>query len=206
MIRAGDDVKIIDNKSKEDLTSVTLAQIIFEEEKKQRSFLSLKTMRDIIQNGGESFAQFVNEAQKRVGNIIPRKNEDGEDLEETAEIIDDELDQEVGVDEDETYASHKRSRDGLREFREWIQQSQKAVDDFQKKMDGRIRNVVEGITPLSNIQRDMMSLVDRIKGLEAKLTEVTKREKENAEAADASVAESAAVEAEETAETAASAE
>jgi len=30
MIRNGDDVKIVDNKTKEDLTTVTLAQIIFE--------------------------------------------------------------------------------------------------------------------------------------------------------------------------------
>src|SRR5471030_2495155 len=34
MIKAGAEVKIIDNRTKEDLTSVTLAQIIFEEEKK----------------------------------------------------------------------------------------------------------------------------------------------------------------------------
>ena len=62
MIRNGDDVKIVDNKTKEDLTSVTLAQIIFEEEKKQRSFLPLGAMRNIIQSGGEWFA----EAQRRV--------------------------------------------------------------------------------------------------------------------------------------------
>src|SRR5262249_11748109 len=35
MIKGGAEVKIIDNRSKEDLTSVTLAQIIFEEEKKR---------------------------------------------------------------------------------------------------------------------------------------------------------------------------
>ena len=33
MIKAGDEVRVIDNKSGEDLTSVTLAQIIFETEK-----------------------------------------------------------------------------------------------------------------------------------------------------------------------------
>src|SRR5689334_21368664 len=33
MIRSGEDVQIIDNNSKEDLTSVTLAQIIYEQEK-----------------------------------------------------------------------------------------------------------------------------------------------------------------------------
>ena len=48
MIRNGDDVKIVDNKTKEDLTSVTLAQIIFEEEKKTPR-LSLSGLREIIQ-------------------------------------------------------------------------------------------------------------------------------------------------------------
>src|SRR5580698_11157031 len=72
MIRNGDDVKIVDNKSKEDLTTVTLAQIIFEEEKKQRSFLPLAAMRNIIQSGGEWFA----EAQRRVQNILPGKRKD----------------------------------------------------------------------------------------------------------------------------------
>src|SRR5689334_9117798 len=74
MIRNGDDVKIVDNKTKEDLTTVTLAQIIFEEEKKQRSFLPLNAMRNIIQSGGEWFA----EAQRRVQSILPGKKKDGE--------------------------------------------------------------------------------------------------------------------------------
>src|SRR5882762_10886228 len=74
MIRNGDDVKIVDNKTKEDLTTVTLAQIIFEEEKKQRSFLPLGAMRNIIQSGGQWFA----EAQRRVQSILPgKRREDG---------------------------------------------------------------------------------------------------------------------------------
>src|ERR1043166_10070637 len=72
MIRNGDDVKIVDNKTKENLTTVTLAQIIFEEEKKQRSFLPLAAMRNIIQSGGEWFA----EAQRRVQSILPGKRRD----------------------------------------------------------------------------------------------------------------------------------
>src|SRR5438067_3019531 len=46
MIKGGAEVKIIDNRSKEDLTSVTLAQIIFEEEKK-RSQMPLGVLREI---------------------------------------------------------------------------------------------------------------------------------------------------------------
>src|SRR6187431_63115 len=65
MIRNGDDVKIVDNKTKEDLTTVTLAQIIFEEEKKQRSFLPLAAMRNIIQSGGESAREWFAAAQAK---------------------------------------------------------------------------------------------------------------------------------------------
>ena len=60
MIKGGAEVKIIDNRSKEDLTSVTLAQIIFEEEKK-RSQMPLGALREIIRHGGESLASFYQE-------------------------------------------------------------------------------------------------------------------------------------------------
>src|SRR5262245_48812816 len=70
MIREGEDVTILDNNSKEDLTSITLAQIIFEEEKKQKSFLPLQAMRNIIQSGGERIEELVSQAQKRVSGVF----------------------------------------------------------------------------------------------------------------------------------------
>src|SRR6185312_15010319 len=51
-------VKIVDNRTKEDLTSVTLAQIIFEEEKKT-SKMPLGMLRDIIRTGGDSVQSFL---------------------------------------------------------------------------------------------------------------------------------------------------
>src|SRR5262249_21722937 len=69
MIKGGTEVKIIDNRSKEDLTSVTLAQIIFEEEKKQ-SQMPLALLREIIRHPGESFQAFFHkEVQPRVASI-----------------------------------------------------------------------------------------------------------------------------------------
>ena len=52
MIKGGAEVKVVDNRTKDDLTAVTLAQIIFEEEKKT-SKMSLETLRDLIRYGGE---------------------------------------------------------------------------------------------------------------------------------------------------------
>lgn len=147
MIRNGDDVKIIDNKSKEDLTSVTLAQIIFEEEKKQKSFLPLQAMRNIIQSGGESITQFVTQAQKKATGLFKKDDEEAEAGEGEAE--------EGGAES---------------ELREWIATSQRRIDEWQKKLDNRIRNVVDGVTtPFANLQRDLMTLRQRIVDLEAKL-------------------------------------
>src|SRR6185295_4634925 len=80
MIRSGDDVKIVDNGSKEDLTSVTLAQIIFEEEKRQKSFLPLDALRNVIQSGGESLASMASKTGERVRNVFRRGDGDGEEV------------------------------------------------------------------------------------------------------------------------------
>ena len=171
MIRAGDDVKIVDNKTKEDLTTVTLAQIIFEEEKKQRSFLPLGAMRNIIQSGGEWFA----EAQRRVQSILPGKR--GEHHDEPAAEHEHEPEQHVHQEEDEA-AAKKRS---LAVLREWVEQSKHRLDEWQKQVDDKIRGAIEGIqhsiNPWAGVQKDVRTLADRIAELESKLSELEQHEK-----------------------------
>lgn len=58
MIRGGAEVKVIDNRTREDLTSITLAQIIFEQEKKS-SQTSLSTLLGLIRQGGDIAHQLV---------------------------------------------------------------------------------------------------------------------------------------------------
>ncbi len=168
MIRNGDDVKIVDNKTKEDLTTVTLAQIIFEEEKKQRSFLPLAAMRNIIQSGGEWFA----EAQRRVQSILPglpgkRRDDVPEDPPAVTEPSD---------AADET-ALKKRSLDSLRE---WVDHSKQRLDEWQKQVDTKIRTTIDGIsqtiTPWGSVNKDVRALADRIAELEAKLREIETQE------------------------------
>lgn len=53
LIREGAEVRVVDHASGEDLTAVTLTQIIFELEKKQRGFLPHSILSGLIQAGGE---------------------------------------------------------------------------------------------------------------------------------------------------------
>jgi polyhydroxyalkanoate synthesis repressor PhaR len=50
-VKAGEDVKILENDTGEDLTAVTFAQIILEEERRKSGLLSLPVLRNIIQHG-----------------------------------------------------------------------------------------------------------------------------------------------------------
>lgn len=59
LVRSGEDVRVIDNRNKDDLTRVTLAQIIFEGEKTKQHFLPLDTLKNLIQSGGEAVKDFV---------------------------------------------------------------------------------------------------------------------------------------------------
>ena len=59
MIKFGEDVQVIDNQTKEDLTAVTLAQIIFEEQKKKTNVLPLNAFKQIIQHGSEALKDLM---------------------------------------------------------------------------------------------------------------------------------------------------
>jgi polyhydroxyalkanoate synthesis repressor PhaR len=143
IIKEGEEVRIIDNRTKEDLTSITLTQILFEEEKKQKSILPLATLKSIIQSGGEFIQKKITEpvvslreeAEKTVSKLIKI---DG--FEETKSMI-----------------------------RDFIDHSQHAIDDLQRRIDDRIRLVLHSMTPFTSYQSDMASLHERLKKLEQRI-------------------------------------
>jgi polyhydroxyalkanoate synthesis repressor PhaR len=53
LIREGEELQIIDHNTGEDLTAVTLTQIIFEQEKQQSGFLPRSVLTGLIQAGGD---------------------------------------------------------------------------------------------------------------------------------------------------------
>lgn len=59
MIRTNEEVMVIDNKSKNDITAATLTQIIFEAEKKASQYAPLFTLREIIQTGNGSISNYL---------------------------------------------------------------------------------------------------------------------------------------------------
>jgi polyhydroxyalkanoate synthesis repressor PhaR len=71
-VKAGEEVGVVDNDSGEDLTAVTFAQIILEEERKKTGFLPLPILRKIIQQGEatlQDLATRVDKGMEAIGSI-----------------------------------------------------------------------------------------------------------------------------------------
>ena len=148
MIRSGEDVKIVDNNSKEDLTAITLTQIIFEEEKKQ-SFLPLSALRNIIQSGASNITQVASQAGERMRGIFKREGGENGDM--------------AALGGGEESGGHP--------IREFLERSQQTFDEWQKKVDERIRSTMDSLSPLSGLEKEVRALAQRLADLEKRLEE-----------------------------------
>ncbi len=75
LIRAGEDVQVTDHASGEDLTSLTLTQIIFEQEKKRSGFLPPAILTGLIQSSGERIGSFTKTLPSPRGMLGPVEQE-----------------------------------------------------------------------------------------------------------------------------------
>lgn len=71
LIRQGQNIQVIDHASGEDLTAVTLTQIILEQEKKQSGFLPHSILADMIQAGGERLNQLQHNLASQLTILLP---------------------------------------------------------------------------------------------------------------------------------------
>lgn len=76
LVRNGEEVKVLDNSSKDDLTKVTLAQIIYEEQKSGHATAwSVQSLRGFIQQGRAKLLSSLKEGP--VGKLVGRAEELG---------------------------------------------------------------------------------------------------------------------------------
>jgi len=164
-VREGEHVTIIDNTTKEDLTNVTLAQIIYEEEKKgaedNRAVASVSTLRTLIQQSGERLMSSLREGP--MGKLIPRdKDEEGEGGAEAAEAV----------------ASKKSEPPKAKEAKRSVfATSKEAIDELQRLADDRIRGLLgHALTHVQQLQGEVKRMQTRIEELEDKLVKLSRRD------------------------------
>ncbi|MBI2344068.1 MAG: polyhydroxyalkanoate synthesis regulator DNA-binding domain-containing protein [Deltaproteobacteria bacterium] len=141
LVKQGEDVHVVDNATKEDLTSVTLSQIIFEEEKRQKNVLPLATLTNIIRSGGETLRGFAHKAFESGVREL--------------EHVRDEVSEAVDGLVRKGKISHE-ARDDL-------------LSIIRKFVDTKVRPTVKNVSNIPTVQSDIRQLQQRIEDLERRL-------------------------------------
>ncbi|MFQ5665937.1 MAG: polyhydroxyalkanoate synthesis regulator DNA-binding domain-containing protein [Candidatus Binatia bacterium] len=172
LVRAGEDLRIIDNETGEDLTAVTFAQIIFEEQKRQNGLLGLPVLRWIIQQGGETVHEILSS--------VDRGREALDSVRELAEKGMQQLAQSTGV---QRGAGRRRpARDGSKPGRRRLlndifETPQKQIEQLQQRIDAQVRASFERVTAHPAFQNELRRVEQSIKSLEQQLGRLRRRQK-----------------------------
>ena len=170
MVRAGEEVQIIDNATKEDKTEVTLALIISEDLKSKPRSVPLGTLRTLIQERGERLLSQLREGP--IGRLIPGTAVDGTavpgaGLGDGADPLapPPASDPPAPASDAEKHATKGR-------LSEIVESSKHTLDQFQHTVDERIRAILPGLGAFNDLQAEVRRLTQRVDELEARLAEI----------------------------------
>lgn len=69
-VRKGQELQVVDSSSGEDVTSQTLAQVIYEDHRTGASFLPKEFLHEVIRRGHEAITSRVEQLQTGVGSLV----------------------------------------------------------------------------------------------------------------------------------------
>ncbi len=172
LVRSGNDVKVIDNENGDDLTAITFAQIILEEEKRRSSLISLGLLRELVQHGEDTLAQLRTQVEKGVEAIGTIGEKAGRRMQEIVGGSGPE--RPAG----ETNSSHPEtpSDAGKGFFDEILAAPQRRLEALQRSIDERIKSSVGRITNHPVVQHEVQRIERSIKKLEERLARLRREE------------------------------
>jgi polyhydroxyalkanoate synthesis repressor PhaR len=157
MVRAGEDVQIIDNATKEDKTDVTLALIISEELKARPRAIPLATLKALIRHRGGKLLTQLRESP--IGRLMPRDEAGGVEHDPVAGP---ELSEGPAV----THAAQSEESNVSKEQPGGLRRT---LEQWQHTIDDRIRAVVPHFSTIQELQGEVQQLSKRLEELEKRL-------------------------------------
>lgn len=163
LVRAGDDLRIVDNDTGEDLTAVTFAQVIFEEAKRRNGVPTLPILRSIIQRGGEALQE-----------ILSSVDRGREALEKGVKQLTGSV---TGSPEHDGQARRSDAPGGRHLLNEILDAPQKQIEQLQHRIDAQVRASLERVTAHPAFQNELRRIERSIKGLERQLSRLRRHER-----------------------------
>jgi len=79
LIKNNVEIRVIDNKTNEDMTNVVMANVILKLEKNDSGFVHLKNLKEIIQNKGDSISNYISKTKVTIKNEVDKIIKRGEE-------------------------------------------------------------------------------------------------------------------------------
>lgn len=159
LVRSGDDVRIIDNDSGEDLTAVTFAQILFEEQKRENPLLGLPVLRWIIQQGGAAIQE--------IASSVDRGREALENVRELAERGVKQFAQ-GGETRHPEKTAHDAKKRGI--FEEILELPQRQIEQLQHRIDTQVRGSIERVASHPAVKHELQRIEKNLRQLEQQIS------------------------------------
>jgi polyhydroxyalkanoate synthesis repressor PhaR len=156
LVRAGEDVQIIDNSTKEDKTDITLALIISEELKAKPRGIPLATLKALIRQRGEKILTQLREGP--IGRLMTKEEEAAQAAASLQNATFEQTSEETAFVTDGEDDGQK----GLKGVRATLENWQAAIDE-------RIRTVIPDFSILQKLEQRITAIDERLDALEKKL-------------------------------------
>ncbi len=144
-LKDGGEVHVVDSKSGEDITAVTLAQVLLGEEKKNKPAVPIQRLITMLQSGGE----FI---QRKIATPVTSLR-----------------------DEAEKTVHRLMRGEPAEELKDFVLTTHKAYDEVQRRVDDRLQMLLATMRNLNPILKDVdrlkgeiTSLTARVEALEAR--------------------------------------
>ena len=147
-VRAGEDVQVIDNATKEDKTEATLALIISEEAKTRPKAVPLSTLRALVHTQGEKILTQLREGP--IGRLFPG--------------TEDENATPIPGEEGKPFAVPAETRSQLQKL---VESSRQTLEEWQAAIDERVHTILPGV--FRDQENEVRQLTRRVEALEAQL-------------------------------------
>jgi polyhydroxyalkanoate synthesis repressor PhaR len=148
LVREGHDVRVVDNETGEDLTAVTFAQIIFEEQKKPRPLVALPVLRWLIQQGGEALQELRSSVERG-----------REAIEEFAHRSMQQL----------TAARDAKANAGKKLLEDLLETPQRQLELLQQRIDAQVRASMEKLTAHPAVRKELKRIEASLHAVEQQI-------------------------------------
>lgn len=184
MVRGGDEVQVIDNRTKADLTEVTLTQALLDAERRRRGSVPLPGLRHLIAQGGDFLQKRVAEPVIRVREEAQRSVSAWRDqaeriLHRKPEDTDGAAPEPAGSESAETAHADESAAP-----KRWTLQPPRGLEEWQQLLDERLRQALAGFgnrdaashgehtSALTELRAQLADLQRTVTALQARLDQV----------------------------------